>query len=177
MRTAALSRIHARHRRRRFLRVCIPAFVVFIGIAMYGRSAATTMHVLMDLQFIKDSCWSHNDDIYEYSCRRSEAELWEHFGDYVTTLHADARGQQKVPLAMHTLLFRSLITLQDVDRTITSNKVIAPSRRIETHVPQHLQNRWWMGESTVNRLVREVIHQFIGNETKGLKVLDVGCGV
>ena len=142
---------------------------------------------------------------YESACRLAEADLWERFHDIFDSImmtdgsdppfgnlldsSCNSHGNRWAgnfdeappPLVMHTSLSQQLLTLDVIDHDRDSH------RRAKKQQQQKLRGSTrnynaekypyrWLGESIVNRLVREAIDSYLSAKLD-LNVLDVGCGV
>jgi SAM-dependent methyltransferase len=80
----------------------------------------------------------------------------------------------EAPFVLHTALRQDLITLPEVD-------IQHPSTRADRNTPSSKvvdKNQVkWLGDSTVNRLVREALEKYMPQTGLQRRILDVGCGV
>jgi cyclopropane fatty-acyl-phospholipid synthase-like methyltransferase len=182
MRKAALSRIRLARRRNQIQKIVLPVISVIILLGLYLRTVSEMRKLLNELHYLR--C----DGDYKIPCRLAEAQLWEAFRNYLTTLTAPCQGsdcdhsflllqdsERESPFALHTVLSKTIIPLQELDgatskrRSSSSVKLAVPR-----HQPQHPFR--WLGESYVNSHVRQAIEKYLPPKRE-YQMLDIGCGV
>ena len=174
MRRAAVARIRARKQKRRIQRIVAPLILVGSLIFLYFWITSNLKGLLIEFGFV-DSC---KDTSYLSACRLAEAELWNHihlppFED-CTMESCSVDGHEEYPFyAMHTMVRQEWIHLDEIEVLNKRNKPKSWSFRKSTSQTSPLQ---WLGETTVNRLVRESLFA-IQQPSSSIKLLDVGCGI
>lgn len=210
MRRAALARVRLRRERQRVQRVVTPVLLVGTLAVLYLYTASNFQRALVEYGFV-DSC--EQADLrrtgYGPACRMAEAHAWEHLnrplqfavGDGACTVHScpmadgpddDYHAGAGVPrYAIHTRLGSSSVPLEDVQgrgrrrrkKRTTQRGVHSGGRLPGDSSALPVQ---WLGDTTVNRLVRDVLVESQqrttssgrgGHGGEGFKLLDVGSGL
>jgi SAM-dependent methyltransferase len=168
MRRAALARVRVRKQRQRIQRTITPVILVAGVVFLVFWSTSNVKALLIDFGFV-DSCST-------MACRLAEARLWEHINppqilrDCTMEACPLMEGQEEYPIyAMHTMVQPGWISLGEIESKRTKQK--GYWRPGDKSSP--LQ---WLGETTVNRLVRDAIMTTLPASST-LKLLDVGCGI
>ena len=167
MRRSALSRVRVRKQRRRIQRTVTPIIMVGGLILLYVWTMNNIKQILIEFGFV-ESC---NTTI----CRLAEADLWAqmHLPPVVSICTMEAChmvDQELLPFyAMHTTVNFEWIPLEEIEGPEKRRR--QPRRSDDYSSP--LQ---WLGETTVNRLVREALLD-AHPAPSTIKLLDVGCGV
>jgi SAM-dependent methyltransferase len=188
MRQAALNRVRMRKKRLTIQGILFPIICISVISAMYLRTMAMQRHLLHQLDYIH-SCDSM--PAYAPACRIAEAWLWFKYRDslFLLQLHLSGRNNAnhlalldqrfvESPFSMHTTLSQNAITKAElVDGYRRQTPIAQTKSTIEASLTDDSSFRW-LGESTVNRLVREAIETY-ANRTihPNRRILDVGCGV
>jgi SAM-dependent methyltransferase len=174
MRQAALSRIRLRKKRRKVRRVVVPVLCLSLLLAIYWRTMSVQRHLLLQLDYVR-SCDSM--PAYSPACRLAESWLWFKYRDYLLKLdgikdHFSFLQQRytEAPLAIHTTLTQNLISWHELNEGFR----LKASTRPKTVIGR--ANHRWLGETVVNRLVREAIEQHLSSKADR-RILDVGCGI
>jgi cyclopropane fatty-acyl-phospholipid synthase-like methyltransferase len=187
MRRAASARVKVRNQRRRIQKTVTPILVVVGSIVLYGFTMSNFRSLLVDSGFV-DSCGgAGGDGVYQQACRLAEASLWQLlYPSYPQMVDCTLKecvlqeGIEKYPLyALHSSVREEWIPMEQVGEGRRRKRNIL---RVPPSPPTSLQ---WLGETTVNRLVREALEEHqttttaTATATTGalVKVLDVGCGV
>lgn len=140
------------------------------------------------------------------ACRAAEAQLWAYFRDYASTHSAKLRDctrrkcsrdsrnimrrqlcsisgrssdileYAQGPYAMHTVAVREPVVLKTAFSKSSFEPWWTPSEEHDGKFKKGLQ---WIGDTTVNQLVRKRLSKAIQNfKGKGsFRLLDVGCGI
>jgi SAM-dependent methyltransferase len=157
------------------------------------------------------SSTSKSSHEYQRACRLSEANLWErvhpqrsHHQYHHLLLHQGGectldecllveghQDQQQPFYAMHTTLKEEFIPIEKVavDETRQRQRQRISSRS-RTRTPHHTATPkrtplQWLGETTLNRMVRQILEQHhttstsssSSTKTDPMQLLDIGCGV
>jgi SAM-dependent methyltransferase len=206
MRRLALARVRRRKRRYELWHFVVPIVVVAYLAGMAFQQFRNRHVSLVDLQYV-GSCEQfrsvNGNGSYESACRLAETRLWESYQDYLVVTNAttsfdhvhdlslwwsrklpksekDSGG--RAPLALHTSLLRPLVRMDD----LVDHQSVVYSRSLPGDVscPSSKESQYplrWLGETTVTRLVRSSLTKYANHtsttSTKGLSLLDVGCGV
>jgi cyclopropane fatty-acyl-phospholipid synthase-like methyltransferase len=182
MRRAASARVKVRNQRRRIQKTVTPILVVVGSIVLYGLTMSNFRSLLVDSGFV-DSCGGGGDGRYRQACRMAEASLWQllypsypQMVDCTLNECVLQEGIEKYPLyALHYSVREEWIPMEQVGEGRRRNRNIV---RVPPSQPTALQ---WLGETTVNRLVREALEEHQTTTTSGAlmkeHLLDVGCGV
>lgn len=191
MRQAALNRVRTRKKRLSVQGTVLPILCISVLVALYLRAMAMQRRLLHQLDYLH-SCDSM--PAYAPACRLAEAWLWFKYRDslFLLQLHLSGRSPNiqsnmlekryiESPFSMHSTLSRNLITkrelMEGLQRPTSIPQAKAPSDLLTDDDADYNRYRW-LGESTVNRLVREAVETH-SNETFGMnrRIVDVGCGV
>ena len=199
MRQAAIARVKLRNQRRRIRRTMTPLCLILGLLVLCSTTVSNLKRVLIDYNFVDDSCQST-------ACRLHSVAIWEVLStsDMLQDCTIDSCnivGEEGGPVVEYTTTtsttipiyaFHTQIQLQTIplDEVGDPKKQRRRKRQQSTTRQDHhhymkrsssiqLSPLQWLGETTVNSLVREEIiawmRQWSSEST--LKVLDVGCGV
>ena len=188
MRRAASARVKVRNQRRRIQKTVTPILVVVGSIVLYGFTMSNFRSLLVDSGFV-DSCGGSDgeDGPYRQACRLAEASLWQLlYPSYPQMVDCTLKecvlqeGIEKYPLyALHSSVREEWIPMEQVGEGRRRKRNILRG----VPPPSPPTSLQWLGETTVNRLVRQALstkHQTTtatSNSGDLMKVLDVGCGV
>jgi len=172
MRQAAISRIRLQKKRAQIQKIVLPIICFSILAVLYFRTMADLRNMLLQLGYVK-SC----DDMPAYSpvCRLTEAALWWKYRDFVLHDSTDysllENRYLEAPFSMHTTLSQQLIKLEDLldQDVVPKRSKPKPNRRTK--------DLRWLGETTVNTIVREAINAHLNYPKLDKRILDVGCGI
>lgn len=185
MRRAALSRIRLRRQRRRVQRNVTPFIILAILLVLVFWSTSSMRATLIEYGFMggeeEGSCQSNK------ACRLAATRVWE----YCNPSHRLAlsgctltdcpvvEGQLDYPLyAMHTIVRVAFMPISEIDRPRKAfSKRSWPLRRQASSPPKDPALRW-LGDSNINRLVRESVYQYLNPSASAtISMLDCGCGI
>jgi SAM-dependent methyltransferase len=210
MRRAALHRVRARRKRHRIQRIVLPVGSLLLLIVMLTRNLYQYMQQLQELNLV-ESCdgagkyilacrkaEGHLHNKYRaYLLHLRKAKQEAEAANRVFQCPGEdcwheALGETsaEAPFVLHTALRQDLILLPEVD---AQHPASARADRTGYHDgrPQSRNTPSskivdknqvkWLGDSTVNRLVRDALEKYIGDymQQTGLqrRILDIGCGV
>jgi len=87
------------------------------------------------------------------------------------------------PFAMHTALQQDVITLEELEDSLEQSSTKREPKNTKNYYNHRRDNKKssskslrWLGESNVNRLIREALRQYL-KPGMSRHVLDVGCGI
>ncbi len=183
MRRAALTRLRQHIRRRRIQRNVTPVILLIIVLGLLFWTLSNVTKVMTEYDFVGDggdgSCQSSK------ACRLAATQVWIYCDPSrrlvipgCTLDHCDVgEGQLDYPFyTIHTVLRSLYMPLSEINNPrMSSSKILWPHRRQSSSARQQSPVQW-LGESIVNRLIRETVHDYISSSTS-ISMLDVGCGV
>jgi SAM-dependent methyltransferase len=204
MRRAALHRVRARRKRHRIQRIVLPVGSLLLLWAMMSRNLYLYMQQLQQLSLV-ESCDAKGK--YMPACRMAEGHLHNKYRAYMLHLREAKQeavaanrtfacpGEDcwhealdeisaEAPFVLHTALRQDLITLQEVDAPHPSTRADRtgyhdgrPQNRNTPAKAVDKNQLKWLGDTTVNRLVREALEEYMPQTGLQRRILDVGCGV
>lgn len=183
MRRAALSRIRLRRQRRRVQRNVTPFIVLGIMLGLVFWSTSSIRGALMEYGFVggeeEGSCQSNK------ACRLAASRVWIYCDPSHRLVVSGCtlencpvvEGQLEYPFyAMHTIVRIAFMPISEIDRPRKiHSKRMWPLRRQASTARKELALRW-LGDTNLNRLIRESIHQYHSTSSP-ISMLDCGCGI
>jgi cyclopropane fatty-acyl-phospholipid synthase-like methyltransferase len=205
MRRQALQRVRQRTKRRKLRNSAIAVGFGIMTVAVTLGKLSVMERTIMELGYsvsaendlfssgLQPCAWMERD---EGVCRVAEANLWAYFRDYASLHSAELRDCTRRrcsrdvrnmirrqlssipdraadfdyghgPYAMHTIATR-----EDVMWKSSRSKADPWWKPHENGIKNGLQ---WLGDTTVNQLVRQ--HLLKSKKKDALRLLDVGCGI
>jgi len=190
MRRAALTRHQQRQRRRKIQRQVTPYVVSGILMSLISWSAMSVRSALIEYEFIgtEGATQCQVDRV----CRMAATAVWKFIDPSNRLILPDCtlqecrlgEGQLEYPVyAMHTLLHNDILTLSELDNPGRPRRIPWSRHRKSNYINRPPLR--WLGETIVNRLIRETIQEWISSTTTTttttttprVSILDYGCGV
>jgi hypothetical protein len=205
MRRAALHRVRARRKRHRIQRIVLPVGSLLLLVAMLTRNLFLYMQQLQELSLVEScdatgkyipACRKAEGHLHNkfraYLLHLREAKLEAVAANRAFACPGEDCWHEvldellaEAPFVLHTALRQDLITLPEVDAphpasTRADRTSYLDGRTQSRNTPAKIVDKnqvKWLGDSTVNRLVREALEKYMPQTGLQRRILDVGCGV
>jgi SAM-dependent methyltransferase len=181
MRRAASTRHQQRKQRRRIQRIVAPFVLSGILVSVVFWSTMSVRNALMDYKILgsekASSCQANR------ACRMASTGVWKYADPSNRLVIPDCsldeckviEGKLEYPYhTMHTLLKDDIVSLSELEKPSKPRRITWPKRGSSSHLKYPPLR--WLGETIVNRLIRETIQEHHSSTTT-LSILDCGCGV